>query len=138
MSREQLRKRCPSAVEIGIGHVSGYTLVFNRKGTYRNGGVASIECSNDPEDSVFGVIWRLNNVDFDGLDSIEDPTAYERKSLRIRAQNGETFECQVYIAFPQDAYIIPDPDYLNLMLEAAKEVGLPKEYITKIANFQER
>lgn len=136
MSREQLRRRCPSAEEVDIGYVQGYVLVFNRKGTYRPGGVASIERVHDPSSRVYGVIWRLSDSDFEKLDSIEDPSAYKRESLSVMTHNGETYECQVYIAFPQDEYISPDPDYLDLMLNSAIEVDLPESYIAEIVSFK--
>lgn len=137
MSERQIKERCPSAKKISNGCAPGYELVFNRKGTYRPGGVASIEKSPNPDSRVFGVIWALSKSDFDKLDAIEDPTAYERVTLPINDDNNKVIECEVYIAYPEEGEIVPDPDYLELLINSAIEAKLPEDYIKTISNFRD-
>lgn len=115
-----------------------YKLVFNRKGTYRPGGVASIERSGEQESSMYGIIWRLCSQDLLELDRIEDPKAYERVPIEAQLLDGGTYECQTYPAYPEATHVSPDPEYLDLLLQAAKPSGLPDDYVQRISRFRER
>ena len=136
MSTPQMLERCPSAERVGIGVIPTYELVFKRKGSYRPGGVASIVPSEDPGQSVFGVIWKITSEDLEGLDKIEDPSAYERVTIDVQLLEGQTFPCQTYLAFPQAQHVTPDPHYLELLLDAAKAAALPQDYIELISRFR--
>lgn len=138
MSTPQMRKRCPSAERVGIGIIQQYELVFNRKGSYRPGGVASIVPSEDPDQYVYGVIWKLTSKDLEELDNIEDPKAYERITIDVQLLGDQIYSCQTYISFPQANYVIPDPHYLELLLEAARAADLPQDYIELISKFRSR
>lgn len=135
MSLSQMMKRCPSAKRVGLGVIPNYELVFNRKGSYRPGGVASIVPSEDPTRNVYGVIWRITAEDLEALDHIEDPSAYERVKMEVESLDGLTYACQTYIAFPQAKHVTPDPHYLELLLNAAKSAALPSDYIKQISKF---
>lgn len=136
MSEPQMRERCPSAERVEVGFVPKYELVFNRKGSYRPGGVASIAPSDNPERSVYGIIWRLSTEDLQELDRIEDPNAYERVTINARSITGQTYKCQAYLAYPEADYVAPDPEYLKLLLHAAREAGLPERYVQWISRFK--
>jgi gamma-glutamylcyclotransferase (GGCT)/AIG2-like uncharacterized protein YtfP len=138
MSEMQIKERCPSAQKISNGWIAGYELVFNRKGTYRPGGVASIEKNSNPDSRVYGVIWALSKSDFNKLDAIEDPTAYERVTLPISDDNNKIIESEVYIAYPEEGEITPDPDYLELLINSAIEAKLPEYYIKTISKFRDK
>ena len=133
MSNKQVHERCPSAKKVALGFIPNYDLVFNRKGSYRPGGVASIEPTNEPERSVYGIIWEISKEDLNRLDEIEDLTAYERVIFDVSTLNGESCKCQTYVAYPQAEYVVPDPHYFELLINAAKETHLPQEYINHIS-----
>ncbi len=136
MSTPQMLERCPSAERVGIGVIRQYELVFNRKGSYRPGGVASIVPSENPDQNVFGVIWKISSEDLEGLDDIEDPSAYERVTIDVQLLGGQILPCQTYLAFPQAQHVTPDPHYLELLLDAAKAAALPPDYIDLISRFR--
>ena len=136
MSSEQMNKRCPDAKMMGIGFLPGYELVFNRKGTYHAGAVGSIEPSTDADAAVHGVIWEMTHEDLEKMDTFENPEAYQRKLLDIATEDEEQHECQVYIAFPQEHNLKPDPVYLERIISAAEEMGLPRQYIDKLKRFR--
>jgi hypothetical protein len=71
-----------------------------------------------------GVIWALHKSDLDEMDRIEDPKAYRRVKKIVVNENGETAQCNVYVAFPQGD-IAADQPYLVLIIAAAKSAGLP-------------
>jgi|SRR5450755_4910954 gamma-glutamylcyclotransferase (GGCT)/AIG2-like uncharacterized protein YtfP len=128
MAADQMTKRVASAKLVGIGVLRGHELVFSRRGSYRYGGVASVETTDRPEDKVYGVIWEVDHADFAILDEVEDPDAYRRSPVTVTTVDGERFHCYLYEAIPQGKFA-PDPDYLRLIIAAAVEAGLPDEYI---------
>ena len=136
MSEQQMRKRCPSARKLGVAYLPAHKLVFNRKGSYRDGGVASISSSDNAADRVYGVVWALNDEDVQVLDQIEDPEAYTRKTVRVIGDDGTEMDCHTYVAIPQAEYVLPDREYLRILLSAAHAERLPAEYIKTISTFQ--
>jgi gamma-glutamylcyclotransferase (GGCT)/AIG2-like uncharacterized protein YtfP len=129
MNDEQMQKRCPSAKKIAIGKLKDYDIVFNRKGSYRPGGVASVH----PEKNkiVYGIIWKINLLDLTKLDEIEDITAYDRKKLVIEDTNNKKHDCFVYIAKPQGTFE-PDKNYFELLFSSAISANLPEEYLDRL------
>lgn len=136
MSEEQMHRRCPSARKLGVAYLPAHNLAFNRKGSYRDGGVASVVPSATPTDRVYGIVWALNDEDVQKLDEIEGPAAYERKTIRVIGDHGGEIECHTYIAIPQADFVIPDREYLSILLSAAHAQGLPDDYIKTISKFQ--
>jgi gamma-glutamylcyclotransferase (GGCT)/AIG2-like uncharacterized protein YtfP len=132
MDTEQMKKRCKSANKIGTGKLENYDIIFNRRGSYRPGGVASIQFKEGK--SVYGVIWQINFNDLLKLDEIEDPKAYERKILSVIDSEDQKHDCYVYIAKPLGIFE-PDKRYLELMFKAANAENLPKEYIKRLELF---
>jgi len=133
MDSTQMKGRCPSAKKIGIGVLKDHEIVFNRQGTYRAGGVGSVQ--QHPSQRVYGIIWKLNPSEFSELDKAEDLSAYRRCKEVIQTMDGEGFECHIYKAIPQGTYE-PDQEYLSLIIEAANNESLPKDYIAYLESFQ--
>jgi cation transport regulator ChaC len=126
MCQSQMLSRCPSAIGVSPGVLSRHRLVFNRRGSYRPGGVASIEGAGG--ERVYGMIWKISRQEFQYLDEMEDPAAYEREELTVHSLQGKPFVCHVYRAIP-DGTIPPDPEYLKQLVECAKKAELPSGYI---------
>jgi gamma-glutamylcyclotransferase (GGCT)/AIG2-like uncharacterized protein YtfP len=85
MSKKQMKERVPHAEVVGLGHILGYKLEFNRIGTYRAGGVASIVPHIGGE--VHGVIWQVPKPELEALDKIEDPRAYDRIQMSVEGSD---------------------------------------------------
>lgn len=126
MDEEQMTERCPTAERVDVAMLSDHALVFNRRGSYRPGGVASVAAS--PGDRVYGVLWRISSSDLEGLDETEDPDAYERRTDTIRGLDGTSWRGYVYEAIPEGTFE-PDGEYLDLLVEAAQKASLPGPYI---------
>jgi len=126
MCPDQMVARCPSAIKTSTGVLPDMRLVFNRRGTYRPGSVASLEPA--PGERVYGVIWKMSTQEFARLDEAEDPTAYRREEATVYSLQGMPYACHLYIALP-NAEDSPDPEYLAHMLKCAKDAGLPTGYL---------
>jgi cation transport regulator ChaC len=109
--------------------LTGHRLVFNRSGSYRPGGVANIEPA--PGERVYGVLWKLAQAEFQSLDQTEDPRAYRRERLQVHSQDGQPYDCHAYLAIP-DQPDVPDCNYLDALIQAGRDVGLPPEYLARL------
>lgn len=129
MQEAQMLDRCPSARRIDVGVLLDHMLVFNRRGSYRPGGVASVEGVRG--ERVYGVIYSLNPLDLEELDRREDPSAYRRTTEIIKALDGKEYACHVYKALPEGTFR-PDAEYLSELVTAAEENQLPTKYIERL------
>jgi gamma-glutamylcyclotransferase (GGCT)/AIG2-like uncharacterized protein YtfP len=126
MSQEQMQQRVPGADLHGVAVLADHELVFNRRGSYRDGGVAGLRAATGSR--VFGIVWRVPGSALRTLDELEDPAAYDRREVVVNLLNGQALTCHAYFARPQGLFK-PDPDYLEVLIGAAKEVGLPRQYV---------
>lgn len=136
MSSAQMAHRCPGAREVGIGVLEGHRLVFNRRGSYRPGGVASVVPTGEGPGGVPGVVWRLDAKAIAALDRVEDPGAYTREVIQVCAlgAHGERplWRCFAYIAIPQADHIRPDRAYAEIILGEALRRGFSESYVSSI------
>ena len=131
ISKAQMSERIPGSHDVGIGYLPNFQLVFNRHGTYRSGGVASVIPEMNAQ--VFGYIYMLTSQQLAVMDEIEHPDAYERKTIRVFQMDRNhaiesEIECQTYFSFPTGSYA-PSVSYIQLIISSAIERGLPKKYI---------
>jgi gamma-glutamylcyclotransferase (GGCT)/AIG2-like uncharacterized protein YtfP len=129
MAEEQMRHRCPSAEKIGVASLRDHELVFNRRGSYRPGGVASVAEADGKR--VYGVVWRISSTDLEQLDVTEDPGAYKRSMETVFGLEGSRWRTYLYEAMPEGVFD-PDRGYLDMIIEAAVEAGLPQEYVEEL------
>jgi len=129
MKQAQMTERAKSAKVLKVGFLPDHRLVFNREGSYRPGGVASVE--PESESRVYGVIYRMSGIDFAALDETEDPKAYRRTTKEVLGIDGSRYMCHVYEAIPT-GQLEPDPQYLETLISAAQEADLPPEYIQEL------
>ena len=129
MGLRQMISRCPSAIMVSVAALPDHRIVFNRKGTYRPGGVASV--AEAPGERVYGVVWKLSKSDFESLDETEDPKAYRRTTVLVHTLAGRPYECHIYIAFPNGPDV-PDSSYLEELIKVAGESELPLEYVAQL------
>lgn len=126
-------RRCPSATLDGIGRVPGFRLAFNRRGTYRPGAVATLEPGNRDDDLVLGRVWSLSVDDLHVLDKIEQ--AYVRIALPVTIDPLGSRYCWTYVSFPDGRGAVPDSQYVELIIDGAREAGLPTSYIDDLASW---
>lgn len=129
MDSQQMVSRIPSAKKVGVGTLEKYALKFNRHGSYRDGGVASIEPSDD---RVIGIVWELATSDLGILTEIEDPRAYDRVFIDIKMKKGDVLCCNTYVARKQADFIAPEKKYIDLIIKGAVEAKIDEEYINSL------
>jgi hypothetical protein len=135
MNQGQATTRLPSAVWIGPAVLHDHKLAFDRTGSFRPGGVANIRPA--PGSRVYGVLWRISPADLHGLDGMQDPRAYSRRLVTSFSLTGQLFdECHVYSAIPDRADGDPDTEHLNSLIEAARDAGLPTDYVAELESMR--
>jgi len=112
-----------------IARLPNYRLAFNKRG---NGGVVYANVVASPGAEVFGVVYRCNPESMRKMDAKE--IGYERKTVKVTADNGEALEAVTYAAkheslCPEGR---PTKEYLDKILQGASEHDLPGEYIKSI------
>lgn len=136
MQSAQMTQRCPSAVVEGIGCVSGFKLAFSRRGSYRPGAVATIEPGNLEDDVAMGRVWNLSENDLRILDTIE--RAYVRIALPVTIESVGMRYCWTYVSFPDGRGAAPDAEYVELIIDGAREAGLPSSYVDGLLSWRQR
>jgi gamma-glutamylcyclotransferase (GGCT)/AIG2-like uncharacterized protein YtfP len=131
MSHKQIKARCPNNRFIDKGKIENYKFVYD--GVSKAWGKRSvaniIECDGD---EVEGGIFELTAKDLKNLDEHEGYNAgiYDRRKLRIRANNGDEYDCYVYLRTAEKPGK-PSDKYRQTVIQGAKDCGLEDEYVSK-------
>ena len=127
MSRALMRRHCPAAKAIGPAALRGCRFVITTDGyasiVPRRGGM------------VHGVLWRLTPRDLAALNAYESIGSglYFKMTLPVR-RSGRRVAALVYVARSR-AVGRPKSGYLDVVLEAAREWGLPENYVKSLARW---
>jgi gamma-glutamylcyclotransferase (GGCT)/AIG2-like uncharacterized protein YtfP len=125
MDLRQMASRCPGAERVGIAVVPDYGVLINAQG------VATVIPAKGK--SVFGLLWRLSDKNVEALDAYEGVAAghYRRDYVTVDA-DGVQIEALVYVA-TNVTRGKPRPGYMEGVLRAARDVGLPEVYLAELA-----
>lgn len=131
MDPVQMERRCPGASPLGIARLADHELSFTYDSPTWEGGVATVIPSDG--DSVWGVLWSLDDVHVATLDGYEGvPVVYRRAEALVEAE-GTPVTALLYIA-NEMVGTAPSPAYLEGILQGARRFGLPEEYIARISS----
>jgi hypothetical protein len=120
MSRAIMKRHARDAEPLGVAELAGHRFVVT------GDGYASVE--PQPAQAVHGVLWRITPRDRVTLDAWENVAAglYRAEIVPVR-HAGELMPALVYFARPRGEGR-PKPGYIELVLAAAREWGLPGSY----------
>lgn len=127
MSRALMRRHCPGCEEIGTAALAGYRFIITIDG------YASIV--PHPGGTVHGVLWRLRSRDLAVLNAYEslDSGLYFTTTLPVLS-GAQRVAAMIYIA--RDRVMgRPKPGYLDVVVDAAREWGLPRPYVQSLARW---
>jgi len=124
MSRALMGKRCPGAEAIGIATLEHWRFIIGAEG----------HASLVPQRGavVHGVLWRLGLRDLAAINAYEnvDGGLYLRRILLVRC-GADLLPALAYIQ-RRRGRARPRPGYVHLVVEAARESGLPERYIATL------
>ena len=131
------RRRHMDPIETRIGRLTNHRLCFTIGGGMRPGRSAPANIADDPGGTVLGVLYLLTLRKFVRLDASEGRNyAYLWTGIEDAAGNivpAVTFK--VPAAAPEGR---PSLAYLNLLREAARQRGLPEDYVAFLDGVETR
>jgi hypothetical protein len=127
MSRDLMRRHCPTAPAIGTAVLDDHQFVITTDG-YASVVPRARSC-------VEGVLWRLTPRDVAALNIYEsvDSGLYRSRRLVVRC-DGARHNALIYIARPC-ASGKPKSGYLELVIAAARDWGLSEPYMSELARW---
>jgi gamma-glutamylcyclotransferase (GGCT)/AIG2-like uncharacterized protein YtfP len=133
MSVERLRARVPSAELVRLAFLANHELRFHKRSQRDGSGKCDAAYTGRAEDTVRGVLYSIESTEIRKLDIVEGRGhGYERRTISVVSDDGETLEAETYIATETDPLLRPFDWYKEHVLRGAKAARLPPEYIALI------
>jgi len=125
MDLAQMSNRCERAATVSTAKLPSYRFIINSRG------VATVV--QDPSSVVQGLLWRISREDERSLDHHEGVThgLYKKTFMRVALPSGKEIKALVYVATDSTPGE-PRPGYMEKIVSAAEECGLPEAYIERL------
>ena len=135
MSHPRLLDRLPNVELLGLGCLSQHQFRFHKRG--RDGSAkADAHFTGNNNDSIYGVLYKLEESDLLVLDEIEDcGVGYERKRVEVRFSD-QFLVASTYIALHIDRSLKPFHWYRQHVIHGAEQAGLPEQYVKHLKRLE--
>lgn len=137
MSRGQMKLICPTAKPVGRAVLHGYRMTFPRVSGTWMGGIPSL-CS-DAGEEVWGVLWEDSEDclasldDYQGFYGSDGANVFDRLAVEVTDAEGTTHAAFAYAATGDNwGNHPPSSQFVDTVVRAAREFGLPKAYVAKL------
>jgi gamma-glutamylcyclotransferase len=132
MAPNVITRLCARHRYLGVAHLADHRLAFTRRSMQTQTGVADIVQAAG--EMVWGVLYRIDGNELSAIDRKEGyDWAYTRVMLPVRLEGGPERAAVTYtVRSKEPTEIPPSRQYLGLVIAAARERGLPGEYIEQI------
>lgn len=125
MDRAAMQARCPASTLLGRARLARHRFIIMREG------YASV--TRDVRDEVWGLVWSLALADMPALDRYEGVSGglYVKLNQPVLTEAGAK-RALVYVG--RNAVSgLPRPGYMEAVVAAAREAGLPAGYVRSLA-----
>ena len=124
MDRVATAARCPASKPLGLGRLARHRFIVTREG------YASV--LRDPRATVWGLLWDIAFADMPALDRYESVASglYVKLTQPVLTERGAR-RALVYVGRSAGTGQ-PRAGYLEGVAAAARDVGLPEDYIREI------
>jgi gamma-glutamylcyclotransferase (GGCT)/AIG2-like uncharacterized protein YtfP len=136
MHFDEVRQRCPSARFVAVAKLPDHALKFTRRSVRRGCGVA--DAVGEQGQEVWGVVYSIADAELDRLDEGEgfnpsrplsaDSYVREQRDVYRDGHSDQPIHAWIYFANRQPTPPRPSPAYKKLLVDGAKQWGLPPEY----------
>jgi cation transport regulator ChaC len=128
MDKKQMAERCPSATLMGKGFLAGYSFGVDAKGYATVG--------KKTGGTVEGAVWHLTKEDEESVYVREGVRSgcYSKEYINVE-YNGYEIPMLVYISNRERANISSKKEYMRKVINAARDIPLSDDYISKIESF---
>ncbi|HEY8910206.1 MAG TPA: gamma-glutamylcyclotransferase family protein [Desulfosporosinus sp.] len=141
MNLAQMKQRCSNPKVLGIARLPGYKVEFYGYSALWDGAQETVV--PDLQSEVWGVLYELQFHDCESLDTFQDARvngmgAYFHYPVDVITMDQETIAAIIYKKDVLQEAKFPSAEYLDFIVQGAKEQGLPAEYITLLENKKTR
>lgn len=101
------------------------------------GGVGNVHPSDNPNDSVHGILHECHEEDLPTLDELEAlGVVYSREEVEVETYKSQKHQAYVYVGIPTrlDESSSPSERYLNILVNGAKLAKLDESYVEALAS----
>ena len=133
MWRRRIELRLGMCDSLGAASLRGYSLRFHKRG--RDGsGKCDAFLTGNLGDVLYGVVYRLNQIQREALDEYEGP-GYTSRYVPVRTRSG-TLTAYTYVAKQDHVDVGLDPYvwYKSLVVAGARAHGLPARYVEALCD----
>lgn len=129
MNQSQMKRWCPASRFRKAAVLEGFRFVYDGFSLTWDGAVGNIVKSEN--ESVWGALYEITERDRLTLDAFEGyPRSYDHKEVDVKDRDGKVYRAMTYFRTGRPLGK-PHPDYERIVIDGAKECGLPDEYIDK-------
>ena len=113
-----------------------FRVEFRRFSTDMQGGISSI--MEAPGEMVRGVIYEVPVQEVKALDSLEDlpKGLYRRDTFLVLGEDGQWHQADLYRVVNPTGPYDPAPQYIDMMIEGAREHDLDPTYIDHLESLR--
>jgi gamma-glutamylcyclotransferase len=132
MHTGRLRARVGSACAVGPARLTNHSFRFHKRSDKDGSSKGNAYFTGNPEDTVWGVIFELDDRDKPALDRHEGVGyGYEEREVTVIDSGGNRQRLFMYVASEShiNAELRPYSWYKRFVVEGAREHGLPPDYI---------
>jgi gamma-glutamylcyclotransferase (GGCT)/AIG2-like uncharacterized protein YtfP len=137
LASSQMEAWCPRARFVGAARLPDHRLALSRRSIRWRGGAVDIVPAGG--DEVWGALYELPDGTLDRLDAKEgEGWAYRRVPIRVE-RDGCTVDAEAYEVIDKEpGEVPPTPEYAALVVEGARERGLPEGYVERLLRWLAR
>lgn len=129
MHQGQMKRWCPASRYLKAAVLDGYRFVYDGFSVTWDGAVGNIVKADN--ERVWGALYEITERDRLTMDAFEGyPRNYEHRDVDVKDREGTVYRAMAYYRTGRPLGK-PHPDYERIVIDGAKECGLPDEYIDK-------
>ena len=135
LSLEKMNEKCSKPRVLGIARLAGHKIGFYEHSVIWDGAVETLV--PDAQSEVWGVLYQLELYAWDQLDNCEDVRLdgtgqYFHYPVKVLDEQNKAFHADVYKKARLGEAKQPSTEYLDIIIQGAKEQGLPESYIVTL------
>jgi hypothetical protein len=123
MDPEVLERKGVRAADPKVARLEGYWLSIAARATL----------VHDPAETVCGILMQVSADDLRRLYSDASVRDYRPEAVRVTLGDGQRVEAVCYTLPPPVERVEPNPTYAAELYSLANRLGLPEDYLAKIA-----
>lgn len=134
---ESMLQKCHNPIVLGIARLANHRIDFYEHSVIWDGAVETVV--PDTEAEVWGVLYQLEAYAWEQLDNCEDARLdgtgeYFHYPVEVLDEQQTVREASIYKKARLGEEKLPSTEYLAIILQGAKEQGLPETYIETLKN----